>query len=219
MKMMKRVGIGSVLMLGLSSTVIAQSSTSVGIFGGITSSHTDATPDKTAEIYGITAQYDPIRFAGLKLTLAKGTLTAGEGNSTDMHYTNKFLQADLMLKFMPIRIFESNLSKYPAYHYVSNIYVAGGAGIMRSNTEINYLSSNVFHFQGNYQGTDVLFPVEAGIEIPIYPASKKGGVSLNLGYRTLYFLTDKMDGYDPNLPSNKSKDRYNAFIAGLNYRF
>lgn len=213
------VAMATAAMLFGTESAKAQSSNSVGIFGGITSSHTDATPDKTAEFYGITGQYDPVRFAGLKLTLGSGTLTGGEGNSTDMHYTNKFLQADLIVKFMPVRIFENSLSRFPAYHYVSNLYIGGGVGMLRSNTKINYLNSSLFNWQGDYMGSDIIFPIEAGIEIPIYSVLKESGVSINLGYRTHYMRTDQMDGYDPNVPTNKQKDIYNAFILGINYRF
>ena len=93
--------------------------------------------------------------------------------------------------------------------------------MMKSKTQISYLPGQVdlFEFMGNYSGTDMVIPLEFGIDIPLSKAFVRKGLYVNLFYRINYLNTDKMDGYQPRLQSNEKNDTYTNFGAGISYRF
>jgi len=210
----------------LSALLIASAQTgfsqfSVGVQGGVTTSHTDATPDQSRYFYGAHAAYSFTPYLSLRSNLTAGQLEGGDqGVANVMHYTNNFFQADLNVKFYPVGILQKAQQKKYLY-YLSKIYASVGIGLMKSQTNINYLPAQVelFDFMGNYSGTDMVIPLEFGVDIPVSKPFKTKGLYVNLFYRANYLNTDKMDGYQPRLSSNESKDTYTNFGAGISYRF
>ncbi|MBL7705603.1 MAG: outer membrane beta-barrel protein [Taibaiella sp.] len=209
----------SVLLLG--SAQVGFSQFSVGVQGGMTTSHTDATPDQSRYFYGANAAYNFTPYLSLRANLNAGQLEGGdEGAANVMHYTNNFFQGDLSVKIYPVGILQkAQQEKY--LYYLSKIYGSVGIGLMKSQTQISYLPDQValFEFMGNYSGTDMVIPVEFGIDIPLSKPFKAKGFYVNLFYRANYLNTDQMDGYQPKLSSNESKDTYTNFGAGISYRF
>lgn len=210
------------ILLSLSAALISTAATAqfgVGIHGGAAISRTDATPNGTSAIFGINGQYDALRYLSVRLNAVRGTLTGGDKDvQTNMYYENGFYQADINLKFFPVGILKQSRTESSLY-YLSKIYAGVGIGVLKSNTKIHNLTLDVFRYKGNYKGTDYVVPVEFGIDIPLGKLFSDKGLSLNLNYRINYCGSDKIDGYDPDLVSNKSKDVYNAATVGISYRF
>lgn len=210
----------------LSALLIASAQTgfsqfSVGVQGGVTTSHTDATPDQSRYFYGAHATYSFTPYLSLAANLSSGQLEGGdEGVANVMHYTNNFFQADLNVKFFPVGILQKAQQKKYLY-YLSKIYASVGIGLMKSQTNITYLPAQVelFDFMGNYSGTDMVIPVAFGIDIPLSKPFQAKGLYVNLFYRVNYLNTDRMDGYQPRLSSNEKNDTYTNFGAGISYRF
>jgi len=201
-------------------TQTAQAQFSVGVQYGLTLSRTDATPDGTNSHYGIHGDWQSgFRFLALSISFNAGTLSGGNSQSaTDLYYKNKFTQSDLQLKVYPLRTFgQSDSSK--SLYYLSGLYVSGGAGMIGSNTTVHTITTTPFRYQGDYKGLDLVVPVSVGIEIPLRKAFKQNGLSLNLKYQANYCTSDKIDGYDPDLTSNKRKDLYHMATFGLSYHF
>lgn len=205
----------------LASAQVGFSQFSVGVRGGVTTSHTDATPDQSRYFYGANAAYNFTPYLSLRANLNAGQLEGGDESAANvMHYTNNFFQGDLNLKFYPVGILQKAQQKKYLY-YLSKIYASIGIGLMKSQTNINYLPAQVelFDFMGNYSGTDMVIPLEFGIDIPLSKPFKAKGLYVILFYRANYLNTDRMDGYQPKLSSNESKDTYTNFGAGISYRF
>ncbi|MNE49542.1 hypothetical protein D3C80_1440690 [compost metagenome] len=99
------------------------------------------------------------------------------------------------------------------------MYVAGGFGLIGSSTTVHEVPNGNFRYQGDYSGVNTVVPVSFGIEIPLRKAFQQKGLSLNFKYQINYCMSDKIDGYDPDLASNKSKDVYNMATFGLSYSF
>ncbi|OJV54615.1 MAG: hypothetical protein BGO31_06510 [Bacteroidetes bacterium 43-16] len=215
---MKKILLAALL---LSSARVGFSQFSVGVQGGVTTSHTDATPDQSRYFYGVNAAYSFTPYLSLQANLGAGQLEGGAAATANaMHYTNDFYQADLNLKVFPVGILKmAQQEKY--LYYLSKIYGSVGIGMMKSKTQISYLPGQVdlFEFMGNYSGTDMVIPLEFGIDIPLSKAFVRKGLYVNLFYRINYLNTDKMDGYQPRLQSNEKNDTYTNFGAGISYRF
>lgn len=215
---MKKILLPALLLLSAQSGF---SQLSAGVRGGLSTSHTDATPDQSRYFYGANAAYNFTPYLGLMVNVTGGQLEGGNAATTgSMHYTNNFFQGDINLKFFPVGILQkAQQVKY--LYYLSKIYASVGIGIMKSQTQISYLPAQVdlFEFMGNYSGTDMVVPVEFGIDIPVSKPFKEKGFYVNLFYRANYLNTDKMDGYQPRLQSNEKKDTYTNFGAGISYRF
>lgn len=205
----------------LASAQVGFSQFSVGVQGGVTTSHTDATPDQSRYFYGANAAYNFTPYLSLRANLSAGQLEGGdEGVANVMHYTNNFFQGDLNVKVYPVGILQKAQQKKYLY-YLSKIYASAGIGIIKNQTTINYLPAQVefFEFMGNYSGTAMVIPVEFGVDIPLSKPFKTKGFYVNLFYRANYLNTDKMDGYQPGVQSNEKKDTYTNFGAGISYRF
>ncbi|RQO30705.1 hypothetical protein DBR32_08220 [Taibaiella sp. KBW10] len=209
-------------LLALTATLMAtqaQAQFAVGLHGGAAISRTDATPNGTNAVYGLNGQYDALRYLSIRLNAVHGTLSGGDkAVPANMYYENNFYQADLNLKFYPVGIMKQSRTETSLY-YLSKIYAGVGIGVLNNNTKIHNVVADVFNYKGNYKGTDYVVPVEFGIDIPLSRVFSDKGLSLNLNYRINYCGSDKVDGYDPNLASNKSKDVYNAATLGISYKF
>lgn len=194
---------------------------SAGIRGGLSTSHTDATPDKSRYFYGANASYNFTPYLSLMANLSGGQLEGGNADvAGSMHYTNNFFLGDLNLKFFPVAILKkAQQVKY--LYFLSGIYASAGIGFMKSQAKISYLPAQaaLFEFMDNYSGTDMVIPLELGIDIPVSKPFKAKGFYVSLFYRASYLNTDKMDGYQPKLQSNEKKDTYTNFGAGISYRF
>lgn len=192
----------------------------LGLQYGTTISHTDATPDGTGTHFGLYSQFQsPYRFLDFRINLNFGTLNGGNKESqTALYYENQFSQGDLQLQCYPLRTLTKCDSSRTLY-YLSGLYAAGGIGIMGSQSTIHELTGGNFRYQGNYEGIDMVIPVSFGMDIPLSKAFQKKGLRLNIKYQVNYCTTDKMDGYNPDLPSNKGKDVYSLFAMGLSYAF
>ena len=198
----------------------AQAQFTVGAQYGITSSRTDATPDGLNNHYGIFGEWQSgFKFLSLAISWNAGTLSGGTKESAnDLYYSNKYNQGDLQIKVFPLRTFANSDSSKVLY-YTSGLYVAGGFGLLGSRTTIHELPTGNFRYQGNYTGTDYVVPLSVGIDIPLRKAFQQKGFSINLKYQANYCLSDKIDGYDPDLVSNKRKDVYTMATIGLSYSF
>lgn len=191
--------------------------TSVGIHGGSARSHTDATPSKNRATFGINAQHELTPYFALRANLNFGQLRGGDvQESSLMSYTNNYGQADLGIRFYPLRL--ANMKERSGLAYLSKIYGGVGIGALKSNTRINdQLPSRSFSFMQDYKGTDLVIPVELGIKLPLGKIAKDPKFDLELYYRFFFMGTDKMDGYVPNLSSNKSNDAFSSFGIGISY--
>lgn len=201
-------------------TTTAQAQFTVGAQYGLTLSRTDATPNGVNNHYGVFGEWQSgFRFISLAISWNAGTLSGGNKEvANDLYYSNKYTQGDLQLKVYPLRTFGANDSSRVLY-YLSGVYATGGFGLIGSNTTINEIPNGTFRYQGNYNGLNSVIPVAFGIDIPLRKAFQQKGFSLNLKYQINYCMSDKIDGYDPDLASNKSKDVYNMATLGLSYCF
>ncbi len=211
---MKKVYIALISLFAASSS-IAQ--VSIGIQGGSTHSHTDATPSKGRAGFGVHAQYTAARYFSLRANLNAGQLKGGElSEKTLMSYSNNFIQADLGFRFYPLGLINSKENS--SLSYLSKIYGGLGVGLLKNNTKINQLAPQSFSFIQDYKGTDLVIPAEFGIEMPLGKMSADPKFNLNLYYRFYFLNTDKMDGYVPNLSSNKSNDAFSSVGIGISYK-
>lgn len=210
---MKKLYVALISLFAASSS-FAQ--TSIGIQGGSTHSHTDATPSKGRATFGVHAQYAPTSYISLRGNLNAGQLMGGElSEKSLMSYSNNFIQADLGFRFYPLGLVKSKENSTLAY--LSKIYGGLGVGLLKNNTKINQLAPQSFTFIQDYKGTDLVIPAEFGIELPLGKMSENPKFNLNLYYRFYFLTTDKMDGYVPNVSSNKSNDAYSSFGLGISY--
>lgn len=191
----------------------------VGAQYGLTFSHTDATPDGTNSHYGVYGEWQSdFRFLKLGINWHTGTLSGGRKESpNDLYYNNKYTQGDLQIKLYPLRTF-SDSSR--VLYYLSGIYAGAGIGVLSSNTTIHKIPGLPFRYQDNYTGfLNGVIPISVGIDIPIRKAFQQKGLSINFKYQINYCMSDKIDGYVPDLASNKSRDVYNMATFGLSYSF
>lgn len=191
--------------------------TSVGVHGGSARSHTDATPSKNRATFGINARHELSSYLALGANLNFGQLRGGDlSESNSMSYTNNFAQADLGLRFYPLGLLNGKMNSGLAY--LSKIYGGIGIGVLKSNTRINdQLPSGSFSFIQDHKGTDLVFPAEFGIELPLGTIDNDPRFHLDIYYRFFFMNTDKMDGYVPNLSSNKNNDAFSSFGIGISY--
>ncbi|MNU30979.1 hypothetical protein D3C71_194920 [compost metagenome] len=201
-------------------TTAAQAQFTVGAQYGLTISRTDATPNGINNHYGVYGEWQSgFRFLSLAISWNGGTLSGGnQETANDLYYSNKYNQGDLQLKVYPLRTFGKSDSSRALY-YLSGVYAAGGFGLIGSSTTVHEVPNGNFRYQGDYSGVNTVVPVSFGIEIPLRKAFQQKGLSLNFKYQINYCMTDKIDGYDPDLTSNKSKDVYNMATFGLSYSF
>ncbi len=126
---MKQILLSALLLAGAQAGF---SQISVGVQGGIATSHTDATPDQSRYFYGAHAAYSSTPYLSLQANLGAGQLEGGdEGAVNAMHYTNNFFQGDLNVKLYPVGILPKALQNKYLY-YLSKIYASAGIGLMNS---------------------------------------------------------------------------------------
>lgn len=191
---------------------------SLGLQLANTVAHTDASPSKSAMAFGGHAQYKPLDYLAIKGNLNIGKLKGGDDSEQSlMSFTNSFIQADINLKFYPFGL--ANTSANKTLKYLSNLYGGLGIGMIDNNTTINQLKAESFRFMGDYKGAEFVYPLELGYEFPIGNINESPKFSLNAFYRINFSASDRIDGYEPNLVSNKAKDSYTSFGIGLSYHF
>ena len=191
---------------------------SLGLQLANTISHTDASPSKSATAFGGNVQYKPLDYLAVKGNLNVGKLKGGDDSEQSlMSFKNSFVQADINLKFYPFGLANTSASK--TMKYLSSLYGGLGIGMIDNNTTINQLKAESFRFMGDYKGAEFVYPVELGFELPLGSINERPKFSLNAFYRINFTASDKIDGYEPNLASNKAKDSYTSFGIGINYHF
>lgn len=190
----------------------------VGVDGGATFSFTDVNKNNSSFVYGIHGSYDPLNWARIMLNIQNGRLTAGKKETNRRYFENNYWYGALTGRIYPAR-FAGSYEK-GIRHVLSLAYLGAGISLLKSQSKPNPVTDPKSGYLHYYNGTDLLFPLEAGIDLPLlFLKDGTQSVSLNLNCRSHFSLSDKLDGYDPASRSNKSKDAFSQLTIGIAYSF
>lgn len=217
----------------LSSTLFAQESMiqrvdvtahrnnqyAVFLEGGFNSPYTDVQKPGPGAIFGIGGSYSPISYVNLVFQIQKGNLTEGRKSIpyAPLNYNNSYVYSSIMGRLAPLKIF-----KRPDEGFVKFLdgYCGLGMALMFNNVKTGVDSSPSLGKIDHYKGVAFIIPYELGYTLPVYTLAKdKSQISVNINYRNHFSFSDKLDGYVPNVASNKSNDVFNQLTFGILYAF
>lgn len=201
------------------TTKTSQSSFAVSVNGGLNFSYTDVKPSKSAITFGIGGTYMATPYLHVNLDLQKGWIKGGEFSdaaTNTMGSDNSIFSVALTGRFLPLRLIRDNNK---ALAFFSGLYGGTGLGLVSSSVKANVIPSPDYGSLKEFSGATLMWPIEAGINLPV--AKLKGGKSvlINLNYRINLCFSDKIDGYVPTVESNKKNDAYNSLTAGVVFAF
>ncbi len=197
----------------------------VGIYliGGVTAPFTDVVQSKKPSYaIGIQGLYKATYFLDALLDFQVGKMTAGIQPTTQkpkrMQFENQIFSVSLVGHVSPLK-FMNNIYYNSALYYLSNIYVGTGLGIVKSKVNANLFTDPNFEYIGNYEGTDLMLPIDFGINLPMFEMKKNQKLSLSVNYRFCFVMGDKIDGYITPKTINEKNDVINLFNVGIGYNF
>jgi len=202
------------------TTTAAPSKFGVSLNGGLCFSYTDVKPSGTAPVFGLGGHYYATPYIHANIDVQKGWLKAGDHSSTTsgiMGSDNSYFSMALTARFLPLGLIKD--SKSEALKYLSEIYGGVGLGFIANSVKANTIISPDFGSLGDYSGTALFLPIEAGINVPVLLMTNNKSLSINVNYRVNLAFSDKIDGYVPNVAANEKNDAFNTLTAGLVLKF
>jgi hypothetical protein len=192
---------------------------SIYLNGGLTLSHMDAKPSKSAPIFGLGATYGITRYLDANVVLQMGTIKAGEWPSVAgvMGSSNNMFAGALTLRLKPLAILPTEEGS--VMYYFNQLYGGIGVGMINSKVEATKMPTNEYGWITNYKGTNIMMPFEIGINVPVMKFESGSKVLLGLNYTANMSFSDKLDGYEPTVESNKNKDAYHQATFNIVYQF
>ncbi|UKJ07085.1 hypothetical protein [Solitalea lacus] len=110
------------------------------------------------------------------------------------------------------------------YGFWNNLYLGAGIGVVKSKmNDFNYITNDgggKFPSIGGvkYSGTNVIIPLNAGLNIKFVEYGDETPIELNVNYQHNIALTDNIDGYNPRY-DNKYSDSFGLLTLGLRVNF
>ncbi|HXS35586.1 MAG TPA: hypothetical protein VN721_02710 [Flavipsychrobacter sp.] len=158
--------------------------------------------------FGVEGQYGYLAASGL--------FVAPENpNRGHISVTNTFNAANLNVRVGIGQFMQKAQS--PVMRVVKGIYVGAGFGVINSNVTADvqrYPEPDKELIGFKPVTTEMIVPVNVGLNVNV-----SANLVLNLNIQYSSSLDDYLDGYKPDLPSNKSKDSYSFISAGIRYDF
>lgn len=100
--------------------------------------------------------------------------------------------------------------------YLSNIYFGAGVGFISNDVDAQRRFSGgevVTSFDGRDKSTELVVPINVGIDFPIGQSLYGPTWAINLNYQHGFSKSDDVDGYSNEF--SKSKDHYSYFSLGV----
>ncbi len=158
--------------------------------------------------FGVEGQYGYLSAAGL-------FVVPENRHRGYMSVTNTFNAANINVRvgvgqFIP-------KAQSPVMRVVKGIYVGAGFGIINSNVTADVQrypepADQIIGFKP--VTTEMIVPVNVGLNLNL-----SANLVLNFNVQYSSSLDDYLDGYKPDLASNKSKDSYSFVSAAIRYNF
>lgn len=184
---------------------------SLSLSGGVSLPSSDVQKSAPSGIIGIGAGYQPQQYLSFQLDLQKGWLREGARSETGkMHYTNSYLYAALLARLFPFNFAGTPKNR----NFKNHLYAGLGISLIKSNVDAEPMPAGLGY--NNYQGIDILIPLEIGALIPLWQSGQQR-LDLNVNLRQHLSFSDNLDGYAPSTPANKHKDTYGQLTIGLVY--
>lgn len=194
-----------IIVLSMTLAGQAQSKLFLSTQAGASLSHSEI-DTRTAFQGQIGFEYMPSKIVGIEASFRTGNLTGADGNYPDrFNFNNRFnliaLQGNLYLHELLSKDHDSGIE----------LFATAGVGYLLSTVkEANSPLSGPATF--NYEGGDIVFPAGAGLDFSV---TEKTRFCLSLQYN--FTLSDELNGYNPNSPSNDDNDSFTFITVGFKF--
>lgn len=190
----------------------------VSALGGFTLPYTDVQSSEMGYTFGLGAAYLPLQYLELELDIQKGILQEGFQSPSPLgvNYRNEFLNTTAMVRFLPFQMLDRKnevLRKYV------NISLGAGISFFKSDVDALKTTNASLGYVGDYNEFDLMFPLELGYSLPVYSFYTGQQIFMGASYRYFLSTTDKLDGYQPVVGSNTSKDIFTQVNFSISYAF
>ncbi len=184
--------------------------------GGVTIPYTDVVLDKRfGYSFGVQGLYKATYFLDVLFNINAGKMGA---ESYKMEFENNVITSSLVAHLAPFKFIKEIPHKSPLY-YLSTFYVGAGVGMVKSKTTATIFSDPDFDYVGNYQGFNVMLPLDVGFNLPLFEMENNKDISLLFNYQFGFVMGDKIDGYITPKWQNNNNDVINTINIGLGYNF
>ncbi|HLS70347.1 MAG TPA: hypothetical protein VK027_01665 [Chitinophagaceae bacterium] len=190
------------------------------VIAGTTFPYTDVQASEIGYSIGLGIEYKPISFLSANVDVQYGLLQEGHVKTSPIEgakYKNNFINSSILLNLYPLFLIPNQKAWANDYF---NFSIGGGLGFIKNDVEAQDLPIDDIGSVGNYNKTDLLFPVNFSYHFPIWKNNLKDqSISLGINYRYFFSNSDYLDGYKPTLTANEHNDVFAQLSLKVIYSF
>lgn len=212
-----------VILIFISQGAFAQFSkpVSIGIGVGGTKLHTDLSENPMYPSGHLDLDMLVRPFVSVGLNAQKGTLAGSDSDGRDVKNNYSAINANIKVRLGQFMRQANNYSYYmmsakTLTSYLANVYVGAGAGFIFNDVDAKrvYKDGSLLEaFEGPDKRTEMIVPLNVGIDIPLGRSLYGPTWAININYQYAISLDNGLDGYANEV--SKSSDQYSYFSVGV----